>query len=158
MTINAFARPIACLLAAGLAALAVTSCSPGGGGLSAGLAQRMDQPGASLNRAEALGIINHFRSTTGAGQLAADAGLDSQAQALAAAYAKSGTTPKRPDGLVGVRSSAGYANFAETFSGWRNSPEDATVLTDRAATKGGVGVAYDANSTYGVYWVLLLDD
>jgi uncharacterized protein YkwD len=155
MTPITFVRPIVVLFAA----LAIASCSPGGGGgLSAGLAQRMDQPGANLNRAEALGIINHFRATSGVAQLSADAGLDAQAQAQAAAYAKSGTSPKRPDGLVGSRSSAGYANFAETFSGWRNSPEDAAVLTDRTATKGGIGVAYDANSTYGVYWVLLLDD
>ena len=38
------------------------------------------------------------------------------------------------------------------------SPEDAAVLNERGATKAGVGVAYDPNSTYGVYWVLLLDD
>ena len=33
-----------------------------------------------------------------------------------------------------------------------------SVLTDRAATRAGIGVAYEPNSTYGVYWVLLLDD
>ena len=153
--------PHALLLAAGLAAATLAGCSAGGGGggaLSAGLTQRMDTPGANLNRAEALGIVNHFRSASGSTQLAADAGLDATAQSLATAYAQSGTAPKSPAGSIGMRSSAGYPNFAETFSGWRNSPADAAVLTERTATKAGVGVAYDPSSTYGVYWVLLLDD
>jgi uncharacterized protein YkwD len=151
--------PIAFLFATGLA-MAVAGCSAGGGGgaLSAGLTQRMDQRGASLNRAEALGIVNHFRAASGSRQLVADASLDSQAQSLANAYAQSGTSPRRPEGSAGMRSSAGYPNFAETFSGWRNSPEDAAVLNERTATRAGLGVAYDPNSTYGVYWILLLDD
>lgn len=151
---------LALLLAAGLAAAALAGCSAGGGGgaLSAGLTQRMDQPGANLNRAEALGIVNHFRTASGSSQLTADANLDATAQGLASAYAKSGSTPKRPDGSIGMRTSAGYFNFAETFSGWRNSPEDAAVLNERSASRAGLGVAYDPNSTYGVYWVLLLDD
>jgi len=150
--------PLALILAAGLAAATLAGCSAGGGGgaLSAGLTQRMDTPGANLNRAEALGIVNHFRATSGSSQLTADASLDSTAQSLAAAYAKSGTAPKSPAGSAGMRTSAGYPNFAETFSGWRNSPEDAAVLNERGATKAGIGVAYDPKSTYGVYWVLLL--
>lgn len=150
-------RHLALLLAAGLAAAALAGCSAGGGAaLSAGLTQRMDAPGANLNRAEALGIVNHFRATSGANQLTADATLDATAQSLAASYAQTGTPPKSPAGAVGMRSSAGYANFAETFSGWRNSPADAAVLTERGASKAGIGVAYDPNSSYGVYWVLLL--
>ena len=149
--------PLALILAAGLAAAALAGCSPGGGAaLSSGLTQRMDQPGANLNRAEALGIVNHFRAASGSSQLVADAGLDATAQGLASAYAKSGTAPKSPAGSAGMRTSAGYPNFAETFSGWRNSPEDAAVLTTGGASKAGIGVAYDPNSTYGVYWVLLL--
>ncbi|HEY0853375.1 MAG TPA: CAP domain-containing protein [Devosia sp.] len=148
---------LALLLAAGLAAAALAGCSAGGGAaLSSGLTQRMDAPGASLNRAEALGIVNHFRATSGSSQLTADASLDATAQSLAAAYAQSGTAPKSPAGAAGMRTSAGYPNFAETFSGWRNSPEDAAVLNERGASKAGIGVAYDPKSTYGVYWVLLL--
>lgn len=118
----------------------------------------MDQPGASLNRAEALGILNHYRATTGAPALTTDAALDAMAQDLAAVYARSGTAPKLPAGVLGMRVSAGYANVAETFSGWRNSPADAQAIADPAARRAGLGVAYSANSTYGVYWVLLLDD
>lgn len=118
----------------------------------------MDQPGATLNRGEALEILNAYRATTGARALAADSGLDSTAQALASSYAQSGTPPSLPVGMVGMRVSAGYANFAETFSGWRNSPPDAAAIADPTATRAGLGVVYDANSGYGVYWVLLLDD
>lgn len=149
-------------MTAALAALAIalpmTLAGCGGGALSGGLTQRMDQPGANLNRGEALGILNHYRATAGAGALTGDGGLDSTAQSLATAYAKSGNSPKLPDGAIAIRVSAGYANFAETFSGWRNSPADAQVLADRSATRAGLGVAYDANSTYGVYWVLVLDN
>jgi len=151
--------PFAPVLAASLAALTLAACSPGGGGaLSAGLTQRMDQPGATLNAAEAIGIINHFRTASGVPPVSMDSGLNGSAQALATAYAKTGNTPKLPATLVVIRTSAGYGDFAETFSGWRNSPADAAGLTERSANKAGIGVAYDPNSTYGVYWVLLLDD
>ena len=149
----------ASLAAAGLAVLALGGCMGGGGGAAApGLAARMDQPGASLDRSAALGMLNAYRSTTGTGALAGDAGLDASAQALAAAYADSGTAPKLPQGATAMRLSAGYASFAETFSGWRNSPDDAQVLATAAASRAGLGVAYNANSTYGVYWVLVLAD
>ena len=147
----------ALLRAAIPAVLAVTlaACSSGGA-LSPGLAQRMDMPGAQLNRVEALGIVNNYRTTTGAGQLVEDAGLDATAQQLATQYAKSGKQPAKPAGAVQIRYSAGYFTFAETFSGWRNSPIDAPALVDRTATKAGLAAIYDSASPYGVYWVILL--
>jgi len=146
------------LLAAGLALAVLAACSSGGGGggLSAGLTQRMDAPGASLNRAEALGIVNAYRASTGTPALSADSSLDATAQSLAAQYAATGQAPSLPPGARAMRLSAGYATFAETFSGWRNSPPDAAVLTDRSANRAGVATAYNANSAYGVYWVLVL--
>jgi uncharacterized protein YkwD len=142
---------------AALAVAILAGCS-GGAPLSGGLTQRMDQPGANLNRGEALGIVNHYRATVGTAALTDDPTLDAMAQDLARTYASSGNAPKLPAGTVAMRVSAGYANFAETFSGWRNSPDDAAALANRSATRAGLGVTYDANSSYGVYWVLLLDD
>lgn len=139
------------------AALALAGCTSGGG-LAPGLVARMDQPGANFDRMAALAILNDYRSTTGAAPLAADAGLDANARTLATAYANTGTAPAIPAGAVAMRVSAGYATFAETFSGWRNSPADAQVLATESASRAGLGVAYDADSAYGVYWVLLLDD
>ena len=136
-----------------LAALA--ACSSGAA-LSPGLAARMDVPGAQLNGADALGIVNNYRSTSGAGAVTEDATFDATAQALAAEYAKTGKQPAKPTGVVQIRYSAGYFTFAETFSGWRNSAADAAALVDRGVTKAGVASVYDSNSPYGVYWVLIL--
>jgi uncharacterized protein YkwD len=133
----------------------LAACSSGAA-LSPGLAARMDIPGAQLNRAEALGIVNNYRSTSGAAAVAEDATLDATAQALAAEYARTGKQPARPAGVIQIRYSAGYFTFAETFSGWRNSPPDASALTDGASTKAGIASVYDSASPYGVYWVIVL--
>jgi len=128
----------------------------GGGALSPGLTNSMASPTASLDRPTALGVIDQYRGTVGAGALADDPSLDAQAQTLAAAYAKTDKAPTMPAGVTGLRASAGYSNFAETFSGWRNSPNDAAVLGDAKATRAGLATVYDPNSTYGVYWILVL--
>ena len=138
-----------------LLTLGLAACSSAGG-LSPGLSQRMDMPGAQLNRADALGIVNQYRSSTGGSALADDPALDAQAQTLAAQYMSSGKQPAKPAGAIDIRYSAGYFTFAETFSGWRNSPADAAALTNRSATRAGVAVVSSGNSAYGVYWVLIL--
>lgn len=137
--------------------LMLSACSMGGGGgaLSPGLSARMDQPGAELNRTEALGIVNHFRTATGAQPLVADSSLDAAAQALVVQYIQTGNPPRQPAGTI-LRTSAGYPTFAETFSGWRATPADASAMADKSARRAGIASRYDANSAYGVYWVLLL--
>ena len=66
------------LLAALLGVAVLAACSTGGGApLSQGLSQRMDSPGASLNRAEAIGIVNSYRGTVGAAPLRSDASRSS---------------------------------------------------------------------------------
>jgi uncharacterized protein YkwD len=134
---------------------ALAACS-GGAGLPSGLSQGMDKPGAQLNRTDAFNIINQYRSSVGAGALTDDAALDAAAQAAVTAYAKTGRQTPKPEGTIQIRYSAGYANFADTFSGWRNSPQDAPVLTDKSATRGGIAVTYEANSPYGVYWAMIV--
>jgi uncharacterized protein YkwD len=147
-------------LAGALSALALAGCmgfgSTGGGVLPVGLTAPMDVPGAQLDRVQSLGLVNQYRASTGVAPLAADSGLDASAQLLATQYANTGTAPKQPGGIVAVRYSAGYQNFAETFSGWRNSAADASILANGAATRAGVAVAHNPNSAYGVYWVLIL--
>lgn len=133
----------------------VAACS-GQTGLAPGLTARMDEPGATLDRATALNIINQYRVTKAVQPLAQDSSLNTLAQTLADQYAASGKTPKTPESANAMLVSAGYANFAETFSGWRASTPDAATLSDKTLTPAGLGVAYSANSTYGVYWVLLL--
>ena len=157
-----FARPALLPLVALAAGLTLAACSMGGGGgatssiaLAPGLSARMDQPGASLDRAQAISIINAYRATQGIAPLTPDAGLDGTAQVLANQYAQTGTPPKTPQDLRGMKLSAGYATFAETFSGWRNNPADAAGLKT-TATKAGVAMAYNGTSSYGVHWVLVL--
>ncbi len=148
------------LCAFGLAGgLTLAGCSSFGGGgipLAPGLSARMDQPNAALDRASAIALVNSYRATLGVAPLTGDAGLDGTAQALVNQYAATGTPPKTPSGLAGMKLSAGYASFAETFSGWRNNPADATGLTIASASKVGIAAAFNPNSGFGVYWVLVL--
>jgi uncharacterized protein YkwD len=163
MTILRAAKPAFLTLAALTVTATLAACSMGAGGsssaiaLAPGLAARMDQPGASLDRAQAIDIVNAYRATTGLPALTHDAALDGTAQALATQYAQTGTPPRAPQDLTVMKLSAGYATFAETFSGWRNSPADAAALRANA-TRAGVAVAFNPTSSYGVYWVLVLDD
>jgi uncharacterized protein YkwD len=155
-------RPVAAAAFALLTAAVLAGCSMGGSAgtsiaLAPGLSARMDQPGASLDRAQALSIVNAYRATNGIAPLAPDTGLDGTAQALANQYAQTGTPPKTPQGLRVMKLSAGYATFAETFSGWRNNPADAAGLTS-AGSKAGVAMAFNPTSSYGVHWVLVVGD
>jgi uncharacterized protein YkwD len=163
MTVLRHLKPAILPLAAIVAGMALAACSMGGGGsgtaiaLAPGLAARMDQPGANLDRAQAIAMVNAYRATNGLPALTPDAALDGTAQALANQYAQTGTPPRAPQDLTVMKLSAGYATFAETFSGWRNSPTDAVALK-ATATKAGVAAAFNATSTYGVHWVLVLDE
>ena len=136
--------------------LSLAGCSGVGQALPTGVSQGMDKPGAQLNREQALAMINQYRATVGATALVSDAGLDAEAQAAAAAYAKTGRQTPKPQSAIQIRYSAGYNNFAETFSGWRNSPQDSAALTDKTATRAGLAVTYEANSPYGIYWVMIV--
>lgn len=158
-TPSAFPRFNILALSAGLTALALLAGCVGGpsrGGLAPGLTQSINAPGAQMDRVAALSIINQYRATRGTAPLSADAGLDAQAQALASQYAGSGTPPSMPSGLTAMRLSAGYENFAETFSGWRNSPADADVLASGSARRAGFAAVYNPNSAYGTHWVMVL--
>ena len=146
------------LAGAGLILVSLAACmeSTGAGALAPGLTASMAEPGASLDRVQALDIINQYRASVGAPALTADNALDTTAQSLAGQYAATGKSPKLPDGATAIRASAGYTNFAETFSGWRNSPADASVLASASAHRAGVAAVYQPNSDYGSYWVLVL--
>jgi uncharacterized protein YkwD len=143
------------------AVLVVAGCSSFGGGaasptaLAPALSARMDQPGAVLDSQQAIGLINAYRASNNLPPLVADAGFNGSAQALASQYAQTNVAPTKPQALVQMKLSAGYATFAETFSGWRNNPADAVGLLAQAS-KAGVAVAFNPSSSYGVYWVLVL--
>ncbi len=137
-----------------VALLTLAACSSSG--LPVGLTARMDQSGATLDRAEALSLINQFRRSRGVPTLSEDPALSGTAAQIAQQYAASGNRPPAPANVLQVRYSAGYANFAETFSGWRGQAADAAAIADPTATRMGIAAAYNASSEYGVHWVLLL--
>src|SRR5690606_19127631 len=148
------------LLTAGAVAIAIAGCSSFGGpaspgALPTGLSARMDQPNARLDSQEAIGLINANRATRNMAPLGPHAGLNGTAQPLVNQYAQTGTAPTKPEALAQMKLSAGYATFAETFSGWRNNAADAVGLAT-PASKAGIAVAYNPTSSYGVYWVLVL--
>lgn len=149
--------PLALAFAA-LAALAACSgmSSGAGGGLAPGLVAEVNSPGARMDRASALQIVNQYRALRGVGPLSADPALESQAEQVAGQYARAGTPPAQPAGAAAMRLSAGYTNFAETFSGWRNSPVDADVMALANASRVGFAAVFDPNSAYGTHWVMLL--
>jgi uncharacterized protein YkwD len=136
--------------------LAVTLAACSSTRLSDGLTERMDSGTAQLNSAEAIGIINHYRSTVGVGALMEDPALSAQAKTIAATYAKTGRQATKPEGTSEIRYSAGYSTFAETFSGWRNSDQQSLVMSGKAVTRAGIAVVYEENSPYGVYWVVIV--
>ena len=159
MSVSSISKSIAAPALALLLAIPLAACSMGGGGsasiaLAPGLSARMDQPNATLDRSQAVGLVNSYRATLGLAALTPDSGLDGTAQALVNQYASTGVAPKTPAGVT-MKLSAGYATFGETFSGWRNNPADAAGMT-APATKAGIAVAFNGQSSYGVYWVLIL--
>ena len=158
MSLSSFSKSATAPVLVIALAAALSACSMGGSStsiaLAPGLSARMDQPNAQLDRAQAIDIVNAYRATKGLPALVPDSGLDGTAQALVTQYASTGIAPKTPGGIT-MKLSAGYATFGETFSGWRNNPADAAGMTVNA-TKAGVAVAYNAQSNYGVYWVLVL--
>lgn len=134
-------------------ALALSACSSS---LPTGLSARMDSPGAQLDRAEALRLVNQLRASRGAPPLVEDAGLHQQAQTLANQYASTGNQPAKPASASVMHLSAGYANFAETFSGWRSDDNVTRSLADPSLTRFGLAASFADLSTYGVHWVLLM--
>jgi uncharacterized protein YkwD len=145
---------LARLAFAALVAVTLAACSSTR--LSDGLTQRMDSGTAQLNKAEAIGIINSYRATVGVGPLVEDPSLTAMADTAARNYAKTGRQATKPEGTSEIRYSAGYATFAETFSGWRNSGQQSLVMSGSSVTRAGIAVVYEENSPYGVYWVVIV--
>jgi uncharacterized protein YkwD len=139
---------------AAMLALTLAACSSTR--LSDGLTERMDSGTAQLNSAEAIGIINAYRATLGVGALMEDPALSAQARTIATTYAKTGRQATKPEGTSEIRYSAGYATFAETFSGWRNSNQQSLVMSGTSVTRAGIAVVYEETSPYGVYWVVIV--
>ena len=148
-------RAVLSLIAAVSLAIALAGCSSSGG-LAPGLVARVDATGAKLDTEAALSLINHLRASQGAPALVRDTTLEQNAQTIAADYARTGASPKAPEGVPVILTSAGYLTFAETFSGWRGSQKNTATLSDPNLKRAGLAVTWAPSAEYGSYWVLLL--
>jgi uncharacterized protein YkwD len=141
--------------------LGLAACTAATTPLPQGLTASMATNGAALNRAEALGLLNQYRAANNLPLFVADPALNQLAERAAAKYAAEGNTNGALSLVAGESQasalfSAGYDNFADTFSGWRGAARDVKTLSQPNATTAGLAVKYDANSNFGTHWVLLV--
>lgn len=145
----------------GLMALSLTACVAATTPLPAALTASMAKPNATLNQAQALGLINQYRLANGLAALRLDPELSALALKAATKYAKDAnnngaTALVASNTQASALFSAGYSNFADTFSGWRGSPRDAKTLAQTNARRAGLAVIYAPNTSFGTHWVLLV--
>ncbi|MEP4768700.1 MAG: CAP domain-containing protein [Roseibium sp.] len=125
-----------------------------------------------VDAATAAQMISQYRINNGLSPVTSDAQLNSIAQTQANAMAAAGTvraslaqnlkletrmaTIGEPKTAAAENVSAGYRNFAEAFSGWRDSPKHNKVLLTRDATRLGIATAYSSTAKHKVFWSLVL--
>jgi uncharacterized protein YkwD len=130
------------------------------------------RPGAVLDEAKAVEMISGYRARFGITPLK----LDPELSRIAAAYARQMADADKmthalsPETKIGPRLrsanysfvaageniAAGYRTLAEAFSGWRDSPSHDQGMKDAEMTVMGIGIAYNPNSKYKVFWCLIL--
>ncbi|MGJ8528912.1 CAP domain-containing protein [Maritalea sp.] len=143
--------------------LPLAGCVAATSPLPVGLTASMAKPGAQLDRQEAIGLINQYRAANNLPSLTLTPDLNNVATMSSALYAKDGNN-NGAAALIAQKSnasalfSAGYSNFAETFSGWRSSSRDAKTLLTPKAKQAGLAVNYSQNSNFGTHWVLVVQD
>lgn len=141
--------------------LSLAACTAATTPLPQGLTASMATNGAALNRQEALGLLNQYRAANNLPMFTLDPSLTQLAERAAAKYANDGNTNGALSLVAGESQasalfSAGYDNFADTFSGWRGAARDVKTLSQPNATRAGLAVKHDANSNFGTHWVLLV--
>lgn len=149
------------ILAVFMLLLPLAGCLNATSPLPAGLTASMANPGAQLDKQEAIGLINQYRAANNLAALVLTTELNIAASQATARYAKDGNN-NGAAALIAEQTkasalfSAGYTNFAETFSGWRGSNRDAKTLLIPNVTNAGLAVTYNANSSFGAHWVLIV--
>ena len=128
----------------------------------------LGQPGAEVDTAAAVSLINDYRAKEGRPPLVLDPKLNEiareQASALAAADSvrlsleRERTIERRleragyPNAKAVENTSAGYRTLAEAFSGWRDSKNHNANMLDAEVNRFGIATAYAPSSKYKVFW------
>lgn len=123
-----------------------------------------------VNPAEAARIVNAFRADNGVPPVRVNATLNAIAQAYAdrlAAYGQlshelGGNVASRLRGggyaymAAGENLGAGYRSVEEAFARWEASPGHRANLLEAPLTEMGIATAFNINSPYRTFWVLIL--
>jgi uncharacterized protein YkwD len=132
----------------------------------------LSKPGARVDQAKAVEMLNGYRARFGVGPLRLDPELSRIAEDYArqmaeadkmthtlSAESKIGPRLKSAGwefAAAGENIAAGYHTLAEAFSGWRDSPRHDRGMKDPEMTVMGIGIAQNPNSKYKVFWCLIL--
>lgn len=154
------------LVAAGLVAL-LAACDKGQQTSSKpSFYLSLASPSAQVDAGMARDMISAYRRNNNVGPLVLDAPLQRAAEdgasSLAASDRPASTEAVKARmaqsgaGRTEVNVSAGYHTLAETFSGWRDSPQHRSVMLSSSARRMGIATAYAPGSKYKVYWVMIV--
>lgn len=128
------------------------------------------RPGAGVDAALAVRLINDYRRNAGLAPVRLDPALNrfAEAQVTSIAGHNNLTIPGGSEVIHRLKAaglpataarenvSAGYYSMSDAFSGWRGSPPNDATLRLAAASRMGIATRYVPNSRYGVYWVLVM--
>lgn len=153
-----------------LAIFTLTGCT-GGSPESLAFTRHNDRPGATLDIASTVEIINQYRVSQGKTPLAFNSDLAiiaaqsartlSQNASLKTGQRKSGNLDKRltragiPHQSAHEIIAGGYVTFARTFSSWRSVPSQSKILLDDSLTSFAIATHYSGQTSLGIYWVFI---
>ncbi|MBL4757173.1 MAG: CAP domain-containing protein [Rhizobiales bacterium] len=150
--------------------LVVGGCSQNSG--EPEIYQSLASGNVQLNANEARNIINQYRQSLGLASLTLDpvlmAEADQHARDMASQDEVGHNVSSRGGFAARIRNSgvqrahtaenvgAGYHTIAQAFSGWRGSPNHDRNMRSSESRRMGIAAAYNAQSKYKVFWVLIV--
>lgn len=153
-------------------ALAAALTATGAAAPAAGATSTDRAASSASAQSDLIGLINTYRANKGLQQISPNGALTAAAAWMAADMAaknylahvsSDGRSPAQRMSAFGYPASsmytgenlgAGYGTAGAVFAGWQASAAHDAILSNPNYNAVGVGVAYNANSTYRWYWVV----
>jgi hypothetical protein len=156
---------------AAVAVLALAACggeAPRTGNIDLRLLRMLES--VRLDPARAASTLSDYRRSHGLGPVRIDPALMTMAQRQADAMAAANEMSRSVNGSfisrlaasgigygeAGENLGGGYYSFDEAMTGWRNSAEHNANLLLPNATRLGIAIAKNPQSSFGVYWAMVL--